>query len=266
MRQLRVKSTLCQVQNGITSTCQHDYNFHNENKYSYKPGWKNSIIKNYSSSITQSFQYSTNEDLNKYIYVGEHGRYSGNGYVYEFRSRSVDPQTFTSIIQLICIIILYFIWIEIRSVLKLKWKYFQQFWSYIEIGIIYCSWISIGIYIRRYNKCKRIGKLFNKTNGYVYINFQLTSYINDILILLLSFSCFFGTIKLLKLCRFNQRLCLFIQTLQYAGKELLSLSIVFISFLSLFYLLFISELDSCSSLFKTAQILFEIILMQYDAH
>ncbi|CAF4432599.1 unnamed protein product, partial [Adineta steineri] len=63
MRQLRVKSTLCQVQNEITSTCQYDYSFHNEDKYSYKPGWKNSIIKNYSSSITQSFQYSTSKDL-----------------------------------------------------------------------------------------------------------------------------------------------------------------------------------------------------------
>ncbi|CAF4054709.1 unnamed protein product [Adineta steineri] len=59
MRQLRVKSILCQVQNEITSTCQYDYNFHNEDKYSYKPGWKNSIIQNYSSSISQSFQYST---------------------------------------------------------------------------------------------------------------------------------------------------------------------------------------------------------------
>ncbi|CAF3969202.1 unnamed protein product, partial [Adineta steineri] len=335
MRQLRVKSTLCQVQNEITSTCQYDYSFHNEDKYSYKPGWKNSIIKNYSSSITQSFQYSTSKDLDTYIYVGEHGRYSGNGYVYEFRGRLVDLQSnlsllhqlqwinnqtraiviqltlynpnvqlftsvtflaeflsttgifttarfeplsfyaFTSIIQLICliiymIIILYFMWIEIRSVLKLKWKYFQQFWSYIEIGIICCSWINIGIYIWRYNECKRIGKLFNETNGYVYINLQLTSYINDILIFLLSFCCFFGTIKLLKLCRFNQRLCLFIQTLQYAGKELLSFSmmfsIVFISFVSLFYLLFISELDSCSSLFKTARMLFEMTLMQFNAH
>ncbi|CAF4278821.1 unnamed protein product, partial [Adineta steineri] len=64
MRQLRVKSTLCQVQNEITSTCQYGYNFYNEDKYFYKPGWKNEIIQNYSSAISQSFQYSTSEDLN----------------------------------------------------------------------------------------------------------------------------------------------------------------------------------------------------------
>ncbi|CAF1445892.1 unnamed protein product [Adineta steineri] len=72
MRQLRVKSTLCQVQNEITSTCQYGYNFYNEDKYFYEPGWKNEIIQNYSSAISQSFQYSTSEDLNKYGYIGEH--------------------------------------------------------------------------------------------------------------------------------------------------------------------------------------------------
>jgi hypothetical protein len=42
-------------------------------------------------------------------------------------------------------------------------------------------------------------------------------------------------------------------------------SIVFISFLSLFYLLFVSSISSCSSLLGTAQILFEMTLMKFDA-
>ncbi|CAF3727871.1 unnamed protein product [Adineta steineri] len=335
MRQLRVKSTLCQVQNEIISTCQYDYNFYNEDKYSYKPGWKNSITQNYSSAISQSFQYSTSQDLDTYSYIGEHGTYSGNGYVYEFRGRLVDLQsnlsllhqlewinnqtraiiiqltlynpnvqlftsvtflaeflsstgiftsarfepmnfyTFTSITQFVSIIvymiiIIYFMWIELRSVFKLKWKYIHQFWSYIEIGIITCSWTSVGIYIWGYNESKRIGKLFNETNGYVYINLQLASYVNDILIYLYGFCSFFGTIKLIKLFRFNQRLCLFIETLKYCGKELLAFfmifSIIFFSFVCLFYLLFISKLESCSTLLKTIQMLFQTILMKFDAH
>ncbi|CAF4069055.1 unnamed protein product, partial [Adineta steineri] len=116
----------------------------------------------------------------------------------------------------------------------------------------------------------RIGELFEETNGYVYINLQLASYINDILTFLFAFCCFFGTIKLIRLCRFNQRLNLFIQTLQYAGKELISFammfSIVFISFICLFYLLFVSKLDACSTLLKTSQMLFEMSLMKFDAH
>ncbi|CAF4390426.1 unnamed protein product, partial [Adineta steineri] len=138
-------------------------------------------------------------------------------------------------------------WIEIRLLLKLKWNSFHRFWSYIEVGIIVCSWTSVGIYVWRYKECKRIGELFEETNGYVYINLQLASYINDILTFLFAFCCFFGTVKLIRLCRFNQRMNLFIHTLQYAGKELISFammfSIVFMSFICLFYLLFVSQLN-----------------------
>ncbi len=70
---------------------------------------------------------------------------------------------------------------------------------------------------------------------------------------------FFGTLKLIRLCRFNQRIYLFIQTLQLCAKELVSFammfSIVFMSFMCLFYFLF-----------QTAEILFEMILMKFDVH
>ena len=166
--------------------------------------------------------------------------------------------------------IIYFMWLEIRALFELKWKYFHRFWSWIEVSIIICSWTSVGIYIWRYHECQRIGELFKEINGYVYINLQFSSYINDVLTSLMSCCCFFGTIKLIKLCRFNQRLCLFIQTLNDAAKELCAFSVmfslVFVSFLCLFYFLFISKLFSCASLFRTAQMLFEMTLMKFDAH
>ncbi len=168
------------------------------------------------------------------------------------------------------IMIIYFMWIEIRLLFELKWNYFYQFWSFIEAGIIGCSWTSVGIYIWRYKECKRIGKLFEETNGYVYVNLQLASYVNDILTFLFAFCCFFGTIKFLRLCRFSQRLNLFIQTLEYAGKELISFammfSIVYMSFVCLFYLLFVSKLGSCSSLLGTSQMVFEMASMKFDTH
>jgi hypothetical protein len=160
-------------------------------------------------------------------------------------------------------------YIEIRLFVQLRRKYFSRLWSYIEVGIIVCSWTSVAIYIWRYRECAYIGRLFAETNGYVYINLQLAAYINDILTNLLGFSCFFGTIKCVRLCRFDRRLCLFVQTIEYAAKDLFSFtlmfSIVFLSFLSLFYLLFISQLWSCATLLQTAQMLFEMTLMKFDA-
>ena len=42
--------------------------------------------------------------------------------------------------------------IEIRLFIRLKLKYFHEFWSLIEFGIIICSWMGVGIYIWRYHE------------------------------------------------------------------------------------------------------------------
>ncbi|CAF1263903.1 unnamed protein product [Adineta steineri] len=190
------------------------------------------------------------------------------------RFEPINLYTFTSILQLVCTIfyiffIIYFMIIEIRSILELRLKYFHRFWSIIQLGIIGCSLGSIGVYFWRFQEANRISQLFEQTNGYVYINLQLAVYVNDILTFLLGYCCFFSMIKFVQLFRFNQRISLFAETLKYCAKALISFSImfaiVFMSFLSLFYLLFVSKLSSCSSLLATAQMLFEMTLMKFDA-
>jgi hypothetical protein len=158
--------------------------------------------------------------------------------------------------------------IEIKLFIRLKSKYFREFWSMIECGIIVCSWMGVGIYVWRYHECSRIGKLFSETNGYTYINLQFLTYIDDFLSYIYGFCCFFGTIKMVRLCRSNSRIYLFIKTLQYAGKAILSFgfmfSIVFFSFVCLFYLLFSSKIQSCSTVLETIRMLFEVTLMKFD--
>ncbi|CAF0785734.1 unnamed protein product [Adineta steineri] len=189
------------------------------------------------------------------------------------RFEPINLYTFTSILQLVCTIfyiffIIYFIIIEIRLLFELRLKYFHQFWSMIQLGIIGCSLGSIGVYFWRFQETNRLSQLFEQTNGYVYINLQLAVYVNDILTFLLGYCCFFSMIKCLHLLRFNQQISLFAETLKYCAKALISFSlifaIVFTSFISLFYLLFVSKLSSCSSLLTTAQMLFEMTLMKFD--
>ncbi|CAF1234712.1 unnamed protein product [Adineta steineri] len=190
------------------------------------------------------------------------------------RFEPINFYTFGSLSQLICtilylFIIIYFMVIEIKLLFKLRLKYFRQFWSVIQIGIISCSWASAVVYIWRISEASHISKLFEETNGYVYINLQLAVYINDVLTFLLGFCCFFGTIKFIHIFRFNNRISLFAATVKYAGKGLISFfamfSIVFMAFLSLFYLIFVSIIASCSDLLGTAQMLFEMLLMNFDA-
>jgi hypothetical protein len=93
MRQLRIKSDLCHVRNQIISTCRYDYSLLNEEKHSYLPGWLNETIEKSNSSINESFEYKSSKELDTYIYVADHGSYSGDGYVYEFRGRLSDLQS-----------------------------------------------------------------------------------------------------------------------------------------------------------------------------
>ena len=182
--------------------------------------------------------------------------------------------SFATTFQLICSVIyigfiLYFMFISIQSLFLWKSAYFKKFWTYVELGIIVCSWTSVGLYLWRYHEAQRIGRLFDQTNGYVYLNLQSAIYANDILTFVLGFCCFFGTIRFLRLCRFNTRLSLFTRTLRHASGELLSFtmmfSIVFMAFLSLFHLLFVSNISHCANLLETMQMLFEIILMKFNA-
>ncbi|CAF1098302.1 unnamed protein product [Adineta steineri] len=291
MRQLRIKSQLCLANNEIILTCQYEYSLSNEDKHSYQPGWLNETKETYSSSVSQSFQYKSSKDLDTYTYVGDYGVYEGGGYVYEFRGRLVDLQSNLSTLHqlgwiddktraVIIQLTLYNPNVQLFTSVTFLAEFlsssgvyptarFEPF-NFYEVGIIVCAWTSVGIYIWRYHQCERIGQLFKETNGYVYINLQFASYVNDVLTILLGFSCFFGTIKAIKLLRFNQRLCLFLETLKYAKTDLIPFSmmfsIIFIAFLSLFYLLFSGKISSCSSLLDTARMLFEIMLMKFDAH
>ena len=90
MRQLRVKSTPCSDQR-LISQCLSAYSLFNEEKQSFQPGWINqSNNQQYSSTILKSFEYQRNEKLETSFTIGEHGVYSGNGYVYEYRGSLVS--------------------------------------------------------------------------------------------------------------------------------------------------------------------------------
>ena len=158
----------------------------------------------------------------------------------------------------------------VRSVMRVKRLYFHRFWSYVDMGIVACSWISVGLYAWRSSESNRIGDVFARTRGYAFIDLRSCVIVNDVLNVFLSVCCFLGWIKCVRLCRFNRRITLFIQTLRQAARELLSFAtmfvIVFVAFVCLFYLLFVGKLGACSSFSRTSGMLFEMMLMKFDAY
>lgn len=151
----------------------------------------------------------------------------------------------------------------------MRLKYFRRFWLCIDLGIIACSIASGILYYSRFQESNRLSSRFKETSGYVYINLQWAVYVNDILTFVLGFCLFFSMIKFIRLLKESPRLSLFAKTLKILSKDLLSFSvmfsIVFVAFQCLFYLLFVARISSCSSLLGTAQMLFEMTLMKFDA-
>ena len=186
----------------------------------------------------------------------------------------VSLAEFSSVFQWVCTavymcFILAFMVKECRLMVQLKWGYFRQMWSWIEWGIIGCSWASLGVAIARYKTFQHVSRLFQQTNGYASVNLQLASYGNDLLRFLFGFCWFFGIMKFLRLCRFSQRLSLFSRTMHHARASLfaflLMFSVIFLAFLTLFYLMFTSSLSDCASLLSTARMLFEMSMYKFDA-
>ena len=182
----------------------------------------------------------------------------------------------SSISQWICVILLFVILIvvlvdECRLMMKMnRKKYFYRFWTWIEWTFVSCSIASIVFYFFQYQQMQKIGKIFTETNGYSFIDFHSLTSFNRFFNIFISISGFLSIIRFLQFCQYHHRLSLFTRTLSKATNELISFSmmfaVIFVAFICLFYFLFISKISTCSTLFETSRMLFEMSLLKFDAH
>ena len=86
IRQLRVSSHSCSDTRFNISHCNKDYSLFNEDRSTYLPGWLTETNTTVNSSLlARSFVYRSSDDLDGYMYIGDHATYAGGGYVYEIR-------------------------------------------------------------------------------------------------------------------------------------------------------------------------------------
>ena len=171
---------------------------------------------------------------------------------------------------LLVIIIMFLLVDECRLMMKMnRREYLCRFWSWIEWTFVSCSIASIVFYFFQYQQMKNIGQIFAETNGYSFIDFHRLTSSNRFLNIFISISSFFSVVRFLQFCQYHHRLSLFTRTLSKAMNELISFSmmfvVIFVAFLCLFYFLFISKISTCSTLFETSRMLFEMSLLKFDA-
>lgn len=145
----------------------------------------------------------------------------------------------------------FFVIKEITYIIKQKKQYFLQFWNLVDLGICVMSVTAIVIYFYRLFSINRLTEYFKETHGNEYMKFQYIGYWSEISNYIMGFLVFFATLKFMKLLRFNRKISLLSDTLKNSSKDLIHFSIilnvVFLAFIQVFYLVFMSHLD----IFKT---------------
>ncbi|XP_055954867.1 uncharacterized protein LOC126810750 isoform X1 [Patella vulgata] len=149
----------------------------------------------------------------------------------------------------------WFIIKAVKNIFKEKIKYFFVFWNIIELGIIAVSLGAVIVYFYRLNVTNELTAIFARSHGNEYMKFQYAGYWNEIFTYMIGWLVFFGTLKFLKLLRFNKRMALVAATLKNGSNSLIHFGIIFLivymAFMQLFYLTFMN-LSTTFSTFVTS--------------
>ena len=98
IRQLRVRSNSCSTQR-FNVECRSDYSFFREEKSSFRPGWSNATTSVFNRVIHRAFEYQPGDELDTYVYNGQHDVYASGGYVYQCRGRLSDLRSNLSLLH-----------------------------------------------------------------------------------------------------------------------------------------------------------------------
>jgi polycystin 1L2 len=168
------------------------------------------------------------------------------------------------------LLIVYFILIclmlikEIPIMNKMKWKYLIQFWKLVNLLIISFSIASFAVSFNFYYNQQKYLDLISQSKGYSYINFQGLIISNNLLIILLSLTCFFSTIKFIKLFRFNKKIHFFSKVFKNCLNNMTNLSCIFLVFLFAFiqiiYLAFNDQVKDFKSFTTSIMTVFNILI------
>ena len=191
-------------------------------------------------------------------------------------SSSFDPisvLTNLSLFQTVChiiymVFIIYYSIQEIRQFVKQGKVYLFQFWSYVEWSIILFSWTAFGLFFYRINAANAVGQFFTKTSGYGYFKLQNIAFWSLVLNYSLSFCIALGTLKFLKIFRFNKRISFLASTLSNCFHELKIFCIMFgyiyFSFVQLFYFFYHELMVQFSTIMRSMSTCFDIMLGKFQ--
>ena len=157
---------------------------------------------------------------------------------------------------------------QIIKIIKTKISFFKIVWSYIDLSLISFSIASIFMYFYRLYEAKKVIELIKNGLGKEnIINVQYLGYLNYMLILTSAFCIVFGTLKFIKLMRFNKHIAIFMLVFSNSLRQLVSFGLIFfitwLSFVQLLYLL-LNDVPEFSSFIVSMETCFQIMLGKFQ--
>ena len=154
---------------------------------------------------------------------------------------------------------------EIILLTTLKKKYFTLFWSFFTWTIIGFTWTTFSFYILKIYASRNLEEKLNNNN---IINMQYISSISEILRNMLGFCSALGTIRFLKLLRFNKQISYFSTVFKISLGEIFSLILIFLillsSFAQLLYLILNNQSIKYATFIKSLTTLFLMMIGKFD--
>ncbi len=188
-----------------------------------------------------------------------------------YESTNSDFVSFRMIFNIFFVILITILIInEILLIVKCGFfNYFRNVWNYVELNIIGFSWAAFAMFIYRLYAIDKISKLLKNKDESKYIRLEYLSYCNEILSLCLGLCAFFGTIRFLKLLRFNSRVIIFMKAFRKSLPELIGFFLIFClvyaCFSQTFYFIFNDKTKMNSTILKSFETCFLILLGKFNA-
>lgn len=143
----------------------------------------------------------------------------------------------------------------------------QSFWNLCECGIIGFSVAACVVFFYRLFVTNDLIDRFQQTHGQGYIKLQYVAYWNELLGYMLGWLIFIGTLKFLKLLKFNRRIGLLSSTIKTCSTDLFYFAILFcvffFAFSIAFYLVLNTQVYNYSDFIYTCETLVSTILGKF---
>lgn len=159
--------------------------------------------------------------------------------------RLLHYHTGSGLLQLVCqigfvIFTIYYTVMVFTTSCKEGKKYFSEYWNVADVANVLASYAIIGVEIYKMIITQRVLSIFTATEGTGYIKLQEALILDEAFCYLIGFLMSLGTLKFLKLLKFNKRIGGMMSTIRLCAKELkgysICLIITLIAFVSLFWM------------------------------